>query len=188
MLRYRRVHHSVLVALAIILLAPLPGCDRNTEAPPPVVIVTPEPVRGVIAETSFAPLEAGGWLGLPIQLSDRGQLDVTVNWTHEDSWIYVYFGDVNCDIRTLLEGTCPFLIESERRGPKPRVLVTDILEPDTYYIYIYNVKYDPATTRGSENRESVRLVIGLTVGFDPQAAAEPPLQLGLPTGGSPPQL
>ena len=188
MLRYRRVRRSLLFALAVVLLAPLPGCDRNEEAPPPIVIVAPEPVRGVIAETSFSGYAPGLWIAIPIQISDRGKLDITVNWTHDDTWMYVYFGETECDFVALTSGSCPFLIESERKNPKPRVIVTDILGPDTYYIYLYNVPYDPATGIGSDNRESVRMVIGLTVGFGPQGAQGQPLLLGRPTVVSPPQL
>lgn len=185
MLKDRRVRHSVLLALAAVLLAPLGGCDRDDEAPPPIVIVTPEPVRGVIAETSYAPFVPGSWVAFPIPLSQEGKLDITVNWTHEDSWLSVYLGDTECDPGRLTNGSCPYLIESETKNPKPKVLESDLLSPDTYYLYIYNVPEDPDTGRGSNNTESVRIVIGLTVGFGPQGAVEPELQIGAPTIVSP---
>jgi hypothetical protein len=184
----RHVRHSVLLALATVLLAPLPGCDRNDGAPPPIVIVTPAPVRGVIAETSFTGYEAGLWISVPIQISDRGKLDVTVDWTHDDTWMYVYLGDAECDYVALTGGSCPFFIESETRDPKPRVIESDILEPATYYIYLYNVPYDPDTGIGSDNREAVQIVVGLTVGFNSDGAEDQPVRLGRPTVVAPPQL
>jgi hypothetical protein len=185
MLKDRRVRQTVLFALALGLLGVLPGCDRGDDATPPIVIVTPSPVRGVIAETSYAPFEAGSWVAFPIPLSQDGKLDITVNWTNEDSWLYVYLGDVECNPGRLQDGTCPYLIESETKGPKPKVLESEILSPDTYYLYIHNVLEDPDTGVGSQNRESVRIVIGLTVGFGPQGASEPELQIGAPTIVSP---
>ncbi len=185
MLKNRRIRRSVLFALATVLLAPLPSCDRGDEAPPPIVIVTPAPVRGVIAETSYAPFEAGSWVAFPIPISQDGKLDISVNWTIEDSWISVYLGETECGPATLADGTCPFLIESETRNPKPRVLESEILSPGTYYLYIYNVPEDPDTGRGSNNRESVRIVIGLTVGFGPQGSVGPEIQIGPPTVVSP---
>ena len=188
MLRNRRVQHSLLFALAIVLLAPLPGCDREEGPLPPIVVVTPEPVRGVIAETSYSGFEAGSWVAFPIPLSSGGKLDVTVNWTHEDSWLYVYLGDTECNPATLAGGSCPFLVESETRRPKPRFIESEILDPGTYYLYIYNVPEVPDSAIGSSNKESVRIVIGLTVGFGPQGAVRPDLQLGPPTVFSPSQL
>ena len=185
MLKDRRVRHLVLFALALGLVGSLPGCDRGNETPPPIVIVTPAPVRGVIAETSYSPFEAGSWVAFPIPLSQDGKLDITVNWTIEDSWLYVYLGDVECAPQRLQGGTCPFLNASETKGPKPKFLESEILPPDTYYLYIHNVLEDPDTGVGSQNRESVRIVIGLTVGFEPQGAAEPELQIGAPTIVSP---
>jgi hypothetical protein len=187
MLRHRRVPHFVLLALAIVLLAPLPGCNQNDEALPPIVIVTPAPVRGVIAETSYSGFVAGSWVAFPIPLSEGGKLDVSVNWTHEESWLYVYLGEEECKPDRLAEGTCPFLIESETQTPKPRYIESDILAPGTYYLYIYNVRFDPDTGIGSYKQESVRIVIGLTVGLDPVGAVKPP-QPGPPTVVSPSQL
>jgi hypothetical protein len=108
-----------------------------------------------------------------------------VDWTSEDSWLYVYLGEVECDPERLQGGTCPFLIASETQTPKPKFLESDILPPQTYYLYIYNVPFDPATGVGSDNREAVSIVIGLTVGFGPEAAAGPALQIGPPTVVSP---
>jgi len=185
MLKDRRVRHSVLFALALGLLAPFPGCDRGDEAPPPIVIVTPQPVRGVIAETSYSGLVPGSWVAFPIPISQEGKLDVQVDWTREDSWVFIYLGSTECDPDRLAGGSCPFLIESETQTPKPRFLESDILAPDTYYLYIYNVPEDPDTGEGSNNREAVAVVIGLTVGFGPQGAVEPELQIGAPAVVSP---
>jgi hypothetical protein len=178
----------VLLALATVLIAPLPSCDRGDEAPPPIVVVTPEPVRGVIAETTFSDYAPGLWVAVPIQVSDRGKLDVTVNWTFNLTWMYVYIGAIECDFVALSSGSCPFLVESETKDPKPRVLETEILDPDTYYIFLYNVPWDFTTRIGSNNTETVEMVIGLTVGLDEQGGGAPAVRLGRPTVVSPPQL
>lgn len=186
MLRHR-VRHSVLLVLAIVLLVPLPGCNRNDEASDPIVVVTPAPVRGVIVETSYSGFVAGSWVAFPIPISDVGKLDVSINWTHEESWVYVYLGAEACDPTRLADGDCPFLVRSETQTPKPRVIESGLLPPGTYYLYIYNVRYDEDTGIGSYKQESVRIVIGLTVGLEAQGTVEPP-QIGAPTVVSPSQL
>jgi hypothetical protein len=85
-------------------------------------------------------------------------------------------------------GNCPFLIESETRRPKPRVMITEVLDPATYYLYVYNVPRVPGTEIGSDVTESVALQIGLTVGFAPQHEGEEAVRLGRPRVLAPPQL
>ena len=183
-----RLAAAALLATAVLLLAPLPGCDREEGAPPPIVVVTPEPVRGVIAETSFSGFQTGIWVGIEVLVSSRGQLDITVDWTSKDTWMFVYFGDRQCGFVDLEGGACPFLIESETKEPKPRVLVTDILDPATYYLYLYNVPRIPGTEIGSDVSESVALQLGLTVGFDPRDDGDTPVRLGRPRVLAPPHL
>jgi len=80
------------------------------------------------------------------------------------------------------------MIESETKEPKPRVLFTDILDPASYYLYLYNVPRISGTEIGSDVNESVTLQLGLTVGFEPQADGEEPVRLGRPRILAPPQL
>jgi len=186
--RARPARHSGLLALATVLLAPLPGCDRGDEAPPPIVVVTPEPVRGVIAQTAFSGFAPDLWVAVEVLVSDRGKLDITVDWTFEDTWMSVYLGTTECGYVELTSGSCPFLIESETKDPRPRVLNSDILEPGTYFLYLHNVAWDPDTGVGSTNTEAVSIQLGLTVGFEPRGAEEEPVRLGRPTVLPPPQL
>lgn len=152
----------------------LSGCSDDSTRPP-VVIETPEPVRAILAETSFSGFQTDVWVSLELILSQKGVLDITVDWTSPDTWMYVYFGNTSCSYAQLSGRTCPFLLTSETKDPKPRVLYTSTLEPGTYYLVLYNVPRDPATGTGSDNTESVALQIGLTVN---------PLDLRLPGGVS----
>ena len=61
------------------------------------------------------------------------------------------------------QSTCPFLISSETKEPKPRTLVTSSLEPKSYYLYLYNVPKNNRLVIGSDNTEAVTLTLGLTV-------------------------
>jgi hypothetical protein len=183
-----RLATPALMALAAVLLAPLPGCDRDTDAPPPIVVVTPEPVRGVIAATSFSGFQTDTWVGIEVLVSTRGQLDISVDWTSDETWMYVYLGTEQCGFVELQGGTCPFFIASETKEPKPRVLLTDILDPATYYLYLYNVPRVPGTDIGSDVTEAVALELGLTVGFELQDDGEKPVRLGRPQVLAPPHL
>jgi hypothetical protein len=145
---------AVLVALFVVTLAGCGGDSSPTAAPTP----TPSPqelVRGIIAQTSFAGFATDIWVQIPIALSGRGRLDITVNWTSPDTGCTCTSATSRCNYTQLSRGTCPFLIRSETRDPKPRVLFTHILDPGTYYLVLYNVPRDPRRGIGSDNTEAV---------------------------------
>lgn len=176
----------VRVALAGALLVALSGCGSESPVPP-IVVVTPEPVRGVIASSSFQDFETNVWISIELILTQKGVLDITVDWTYPGTWMYVYFGRTNCEYSELADRKCPFLISSETQLPKPRVLYTDSLDPGTYYLVLYNVPRDPRTGNGSDNKESVSLQLGLTVTASGQRSADA-VHLGRPVVVSPPRL
>ncbi len=166
--------------LAAVLALPMTGCqDADNPSRPPIVVVTPQPVHGVIAQTSFSGFEGDVWVALEVGISTRGVADITVDWTYPDSWIYVYFGSTRCEYRQLADRTCPFLISSETQLPKPRVLTTGLLDPGNYYVVLYNVPKNNRLGIGSDNTESVSVVVGLTI---PPSSSRPeqPLLLGRP--------
>ena len=169
---------TLFVAASSLLVA---GC-QNADNPsrPPIVVVTPQPVRGVIVQTSFGGFQTDIWVALEVQISTRGVADILVDWTFPDSWIYVYFGNVKCEYRQLANRTCPFLITSETKDPKPRALTTDMLEPGTYYLVLYNVPRNPRLGIGSDNTEAVSVQIGLTIPPSSSRPAGTPIRLGPP--------
>jgi hypothetical protein len=154
--------YAVRVAAAGVLLSTLAGCGSDSVRPP-VVVITPEPVRGIIAKTSLSNFETDVWISIELVLSQKGKLDLTVDWTFPETWMYVYFGRTNCEYKQLASRTCPFILSSETKDPKPRVLYSDELDPGTYYLVLYNVPRDPRTGIGSDATESVSIQLGLTV-------------------------
>jgi len=183
-----RLGTAALALLAAVLLASLPGCDRENDVTPPVVIVTPEPVRVVYATADFSGFASGLTFSIPVELFERGKVDITVDWTSDETWMYVYLGDTLCEAETFTNGTCPFIVASETKDPKPRVLYTDILEPKVYYLYLTNLARLKGTDIGSDVTESVSIQIGLTVGFEAQDEGEKPVRLGRPRVLAPPRL
>ena len=153
---------SVRLWAAAALVAALGACGDDNPTRPPVVIATPVPPERVIwAQTSFENFQSDIWVSIELILSNRGVLDFTVDWTYPNTWMYVYLGKTSCSYAQLAGRTCPFFLASETKDPKPRVLVTDTLEPGTYYLVLYNVPRDPLTGNGSDNTEAVSLQIGL---------------------------
>lgn len=148
---------------ALTVVAALTSCGGDETARPPVVIVTPEPVRAILAQTSFSGFQSDIWVSLELILTQRGVLDITVDWTSLNTWMYVYLGNTSCSYAQLSRRTCPFFVSSETQNPKPRVLYTESLAPGTYYLVLYNVPRDPLTGKGSDTTESVAIQIGLTV-------------------------
>jgi hypothetical protein len=160
----RGMSTSARLGAALAVVAALGGCGGDSPTTrPPVVIVTPEPVRAILAQTSFANFYSEVWVSLELIVTQRGVLDITVDWTFPDTWMYVYLSKVNCSYQQLSSNACPFLLSSETQKPKPRVLYTGSLEPGTYYLVLYNVGLNVGPGIGSQNVESVALQLGLTV-------------------------
>ena len=183
----RILEGGVRVGLAVALLGALAACGGDDSPRPPVVVVTPEPVRGVIAQTSFSGFEPDVWISIELVLSQKGVLDVTVDWTFPDTWMYMYLGRTSCNYEQLSERTCPFFLSSETKEPKPRILVTESLDPGTYYLVLYNVPWNRKLGVGSINVESVSLQLGLTV-YPSGQRSTTAVRLGRVTTVSPPRL
>jgi len=118
--------------------------------------------REVILAFPFENFESGFWGSIPVYVPKAGRVDITVDWTNPYSWKCVYFGDQVCTYRELVKHTCPLTINSETKDPKPRVLVTDRLDPGHYYVYLYNVPRDNRLGTGSDNTEALSIQVGLT--------------------------
>jgi hypothetical protein len=182
----RSLESAVRVAAAGALLVALASCGGDS-ARPPVVVVTPQPGRGVIAETSFSGFETDVWISIELILTQRGILDITVDWTYPSTWMQVFLGRTNCTYAQLSGQTCPFILSSPTQNPKPRILYTETLEPGTYYLVLYNVPRDPRTGSGSDNTESVALQLGLTVSASGGRSTDA-VRLGRPVVVSSPRL
>ncbi len=167
------------------LLLPIAGCESDTTRSP-VVVVTPQPPPRVVTSAAISDFHSGDWVPVPIPLSQRGTLDITVDWTFQDTWMYVYFGNTECGYKQLSTHSCPFLISSETKTPKPRRLVTDTLEAGTYYLVLYNVPRDPRTGIGSDGTESVVINLGFTLATS-GAGGGAPVRLGRPVVLAPPR-
>jgi hypothetical protein len=174
------------VAAAGTLVATLAGCGGDSPRPP-VVVVTPEPVHGVIAQTTLSGFQTDVWVSIELILSQRGVLDITVDWTFPSTWMYVYFGRTSCGYEQLASQTCPFMLSSATKDPKPRVLYTETLEPGSYYLVLYNAPLDPDTGVGSKNTESLALQLGLTVSASGERSTDA-VRLGRRLVLSPPRL
>ncbi len=177
MLISRRFGSGLRVVAAMAMALPFVACDSDTVLPPMTVVTPPPPTRVVLIQTSYTDFKPGEWLAYPVPLTVAGTLDITVEWTFPESWIYVYFGDTSCSYEEIDSGTCPYLISSETTTPKPRVLNTDTLQPGTYYLVLYNVPWDPKTQTGGFAEEAIQITVGVTVA---SADVSQPVALGQP--------
>ncbi len=174
-----RVGTGLLVAAALALALTFAACSGDDTPPYPVIEVTPvTSVHTAYASGSTQDFRAGDFMMYPVPLTSAGALDITVDWTYPSSWIYVYFGGTRCTYEELAKRTCPFLISSETRQPKPRVLYTDKLAVGQYYLVLYNVPWDVRTKTGTDNTETIVFQIGLTVSNE--SGRQVPVELGQP--------
>jgi hypothetical protein len=180
-----RLLRLLLPLAAVAVLLPVAGCQDSTPTRP-IVVQTPVPVRGVIVQTGFENFQTDTWVSIPVVVSQKGVLDITVDWTSSETWMYVYFGNTDCGYNQLAGKTCPFLISSETKEPKPRYFVTDTLQPGTYYLVLYNVPRNPVTGIGSDATEAVWIQVGETVNPTAQQA-QAPIRLGRRVTLTPPQ-
>lgn len=161
------------------LVLGMPACKKTT-APTPVATPTPAPVpvRGVLAQFSFDQFASDIYVGIPLPLTQGGILDVTLDWTFPDTWMFVYIAKGTCTYEQLAGKTCPYIVTSETQFPKPRVVTTAPIAPGTYSLILYNVPWDKKLRTGSDNVEGVSCQIGLTVGVPiPAAQAVTPIQV-----------
>lgn len=181
----RSVRRILGLALLGGLVLGMPACKKST-APTPVATPTPAlvPVRGVIAQFSFDQFSSDLYVGIPLPLSQGGILDVTVDWTFPDTWMFVYIAKGTCNYEQLSGRTCPYIVASESKFPKPRVVSTSPIPPGTYSLILYNVGKKKGTKLGtpdqvgSDNTEGISCQIGLTVGVPiPAAHAVTPIQV-----------
>ncbi len=181
-MRGLRRHIPVLAVIALPAL--YVGCTEDNPTRPPIEVVTPQPppppTHGIIASTSFGNFQAGLWVGIPIQVPQRGVVDISVDWTFPDSWIYVYFGADVCGYNQLMQGQCKYVVASETTTPKPRLLNAGLLDAGTYYIYLYNVPPNWGAHTGSEHTESVSIQVGLTIATS-SGRSDQAVRLGRPT-------
>jgi hypothetical protein len=162
------------VVLLAAVIAGLPSCkESNTAATPtPSATPTPAPVRIVWSTFSFDQFRPGIPVQAVLPIPQTAILDVTVDWTFPDSWITIHLANRACDATEFYAGTCPFLASDDTRSPKPKTLTTGVLQPATYYLYLYNVPKDRVTD-GTHNVEAAAVVLGLTVGVSGSGLPQP---------------
>ncbi len=181
-----RLQRAVGVAVAVAAVSSFPGCGGDSPRPP-VVVITPEPVRGVIAQASLSGFQPDVWISIDLLLSQKGQarhhrgldrpghLDVRLPGPHQ------------VRLRPALRGHLPLHPRVGDEEPQAARALHRELEPATYYLVLYNVPRDPRTGIGSDNTESISIQLGLTVSANGQRSTEA-VRLGRPAVVPPPAL
>jgi hypothetical protein len=101
----------------------------------------------------------------PITTTQRGDLDVTVDWTFPDDLIQVMVSFGPCTLDQINSSQCSMVTTSLASAtPKPRVLTLRGMAAGTYQLYVGN--------RGPRT-ESVSVQVGLTTGGAASVAAIP---------------
>ena len=134
------------------------GCSSNPTGPGCTVTTTttlPPPVRTILKSGSCTDIEVNFLCFFEsFTTSQRGDLDVTVDWTYPEDAIQVMVSTGTCTLEQINGRTCSFITsDTAATTPKPRVLKVTGVAPGTYQLYVGN--------RGPKT-ESVSIQIGLT--------------------------
>ncbi len=126
-----------------------PGCSTTTTT------TLPPPVRTVIKSGSCAGIDVNVLCFFdPFTTAQKGDLDVTVDWTFPEDSIQVLVSTGSCTLDQINGNKCTYITSDvAATTPKPRVLTVKSVAAGTYQLYIGN--------RGPKT-ESVSYQIGLT--------------------------
>jgi len=157
----------------VALAASLAACGGGTTDPTPIPTPTPAPTPKppyVVSQLTAVTLEAEyvGWL--PFTTTERGALDVTVDWTYAANDLDVYLGQGSCDGDSFDTPQCPLVAYSESSTAKPEKVHFDNAVAGTYTIFVGNagpgdeaVSFQVVLTPSATAAASTRAVRGVNV-------------------------
>jgi len=159
------VRGTLVLATALILAVSFGACSSSNDnncgtnptgpgcSPPPTT--APAQSRSVIKTASCTDLGVNFLCFFePFTTSQKGDLDVTVDWTYPEDRIQVMVSGGNCTLDQINGGQCNYIVSSPAATtPKPRVLMVKAVAAGSYTLYVGN--------RGPQ-LESVSIQIGLT--------------------------
>jgi len=142
------------------------GCTTNPTGPgcPPPPTTLPAQTRNVIKTGSCTDLGVNFLCFFDaFTTAQRGDLDVTVDWTFPEDVIQVLVSNGSCTLDQINASQCVFISSSAASAtPKPRVLTIKGVAAGTYQLYVGN--------RGPKT-ESLSIQIGLTTPGTASSAA-----------------
>jgi len=134
-----------------------PNCNTNPTGPgcPPPPPTTPAQVRTILHTGSCNGLDVNFLCFFdPFTTTQKGDLDVTVDWTFPEDSIQVMVSTGSCTLEQINGVQCNFLTTSlAATTPKPRILTVKGVAAGTYQLYVGN--------RGPKS-ESISTQVGLT--------------------------
>ncbi|PYQ17498.1 MAG: hypothetical protein DMF80_00460 [Acidobacteria bacterium] len=135
------------------------GCSANPTGPgcPATPSPTPPPVRTIIKTGSCNDIGVDTLCFFnPFTTTQKGDLDVTVDWTFPEDSIQALVSSGTCTLDQINGNQCSYIATTPASTtPKPRVLTAKGVAAGTYQLYVGN--------RGPRT-ESVSVQVGLTTG------------------------
>jgi hypothetical protein len=132
------------------------GCAANPTGPGcgPTPTPTPPPVRTIIATATCEGIGVNTLCSFDLATSQRGDLDVTVDWTFPEDVIQVMVANGSCTLDQINASQCTFIgTAPASTTPKPRVLTIRAVAAGNYQVYVGN--------RGPKT-ETLSVQVGLT--------------------------
>jgi hypothetical protein len=141
------------------------GSSTPAAATTPQPTPTPAPVRSVIQSLNCSDIGVDVLCFFtPFTTTQRGDLDVTVDWTFPEDSIQVFVSSGTCTLEQINSSQCNFVASTAAStAPKPRLVTARGVAAGTYQVYVGN--------RGPKT-ESISIQVGLTTGTGTSVSAQ----------------
>jgi len=124
----------VVVALGVVGLGGCGGGTPSTPTPSPTPVPPPQPS---IIRSDTVEIEENFAYFFPFYAPERGKIEATVEYTHEDADVTVWIARDDCEPETFFAGGCERLVVS-REGPNPRSVSAGVQPEGTYTLIVWN--------------------------------------------------
>ena len=126
------------VIVAVMLgVAGLGGCGGGGSTPSTPTPTPAPPPQPSIIRSDTVEIEENFAYFFPFYAPERGTIEATVEYTHEDAGITVWIARGDCEPETFFAGGCERLVAS-REGPNPRSVSAGVQPEGTYTLIVWN--------------------------------------------------
>ena len=123
--------------LSSVVILIFVSCGDDNPTRTTTTSAPPQPVTTLISQGSTS--LRSFFVTIPHRNDARGDVEFIVDWTFEESFLWIYVTDGFCTADQFRQDACPFRVRSETRQPKPRRLRVANREAGQMSLIVWNV-------------------------------------------------